>query len=123
MIKYDSSGGKMASIEASGTPDDIVKDIVMLTVMLTRGMVKSGDIIPALYILKAVGDTLTDENTLKKVLFDTGLDDGMVATSPLEDETTDETRTRAMFEAIQKFAKGKKVDENWNVIEDEEDEE
>ena len=123
MLKVDTSK-EYAEVHAEGDVRDIAHDIIMVTFSIARGMIQNKDYVSGMLLPMLVGNVLTDEDALGEVLIGGKLDDAISSTTPLDGEDDDATRARAMANAMQKFTQSNpiKVDGDYNVIKEDEDE-
>ena len=123
MLKVDTSK-EYAEVHAEGDVRDIAHDIIMVTFSIARGMIQNKDFVSGMLLPALVGNVLTDEDALGEVLIGGKLDDAISSTTPIDGEDDDATRARAMANAMQKFTQSNpiKVDGDYNVIKEDEDE-
>ena len=123
MLKIDTEG-RIGRIEASGSTDEIIKDVVTVVASIARGMVQHGDYSSAILLPTIVGHMLTDELFIKNIVLNDDYDQGIIAITPDEGESDEHAEARAMMEAMSRFSKlhPLKVDGDYNTIDEEEDE-
>lgn len=115
--------GDFASIQAGGSIDELVKEIIMIVGSVANGISKQS-LPSAILLIATVAGILNDDDFVSAVLLDKDFEKGIVTVAKEEDETAEQAELRARIEAIAKFSKYHpiKVDENYNVIDDEEEE-
>lgn len=120
MIKVDTEG-QFASVQAGGTTEELIKELIMITTSIARG-ISEKDMIGALYLIATVGRILSDEDYIASVLIDDEFGKGMVSVTKEDGETDEQAEARAMMEAMSKFSKLRpiKVDGDYNIVEDDE---
>lgn len=114
--------GEFASIQAGGSIDDLVKEITMIVASVANGISKQS-LPSAILLIATVAGILNDEDFISSVLLDKDFEKGVVSVVKEDDETDEQAELRARLEALSKFSKLRpiKVDENYNVINDEEE--
>lgn len=114
--------GEFASIQAGGSIDDLVKEITMIVASVANGISKQS-LPSAIMLIATVAGILNDEDFISSVLLDKDFEKGVVSVIKNDDETDEQAELRARLEALSKFSKLRpiKVDENYNVINDEEE--
>lgn len=121
MLKIDTSG-EYAEVQASGDAQELGKELIMIASSLAEAIAKDGVMgkVHATVMLKTVGLMLSDDNFIATII-NGGIENGVVAINPREGESEEQTRARAKLMAIQKFTQYRpiKVDENYNVIDEE----
>lgn len=126
MLKINTEG-EYAEIQVKGDAQEIGKELLSVTASIATTIAKSGAMgkIQAIVMMKAVGTALCDDEFIHAVVEEGLLEDGISSTEPMDDESDEDTRARSLVEAMKKFTKARpiKVDENYNVIEESEDEE
>jgi len=115
--------GEFASIQAGGSIDELIKEITAIVASVAKGISKQS-LPSAILLIDAVAKILNDEDFVSGVLFDKEFEKGLVSVVKEDDETDEQAELRARLEALSKFSKSHpiKVDENYNVIKDEEEE-
>ena len=116
--------GDFASIQAGGSIDELVKEITMIVASVANGISKQS-MPSAILLLATVAGILNDDDFVSSVLLDKDFEKGVVSVIKDDDETDEQAELRARLEALSKFSKLRpiKVDENYNVINDEEEDE
>ena len=114
--------GEFTSIQAGGSIDDLVKEITMIVASVANGIPKQS-LPSAIMLIATVAGILNDEDFISSVLLDKDFEKGVVSVIKNDDETDEQAELRARLEALSKFSKLRpiKVDENYNVINDEEE--
>lgn len=114
--------GEFTSIQAGGSIDDLVKEITMIVASVANGISKQS-LPSAIMLIATVAGILNDEDFISSVLLDKDFEKGVVSVIKNDDETDEQAELRARLEALSKFSKLRpiKVDENYNVINDEEE--
>ena len=115
--------GDFASIQAGGSIDELVKEITMIVASVANGISKQS-LPSAILLIATVAGILNDDDFVSSVLLDKDFEKGVVSVIKNDDETDEQAELRARLEALSKFSKLRpiKVDENYNVINDEEEE-
>lgn len=125
MLKIDTSG-EYAEVQASGDAQELGKELIMIASSLAEAIAKDGVMgkVHATVMLKTVGLMLSDDNFIATII-NGGIENGVVAINPREGESEEQTRARAKLMAIQKFTQYRpiKVDENYNIIDEEDEDE
>lgn len=124
MLKIDTSG-KYAEVQASGDAQELGKELIMIASSLAGAIAKDGVMgkVHAMVMLKTVGMILSDDDYIESIV-NGGIEDGVVSVRPNEGETEEQTKARATLMALQKFTKYRpiKVDENYNIVNEENEE-
>jgi len=128
MIKFDSSS-PMASIEASGSAQEITRDIVAMISTLASAM-KKDNLMGATMMLAFFGDYFSDADNVKNILFSEELEDTYIsveADADTDEDTLNELKKKSIMELLGRMAKESRktpIVFNPNAdVEDEEEEE
>lgn len=125
MLKIDTSG-KFAEVQASGDAQELGKELIMVASSLAGAIAKDGVMgrVHAMVMLKTVGTILSDDDYIEAII-NGGIEDGIISVRPNEGETEEQTKARATLMALQKFTQNRpiKVDENYNIIDEEDEDE
>lgn len=115
--------GDFASIQAGGSVDELVKEITMIVASVANGISKQS-LPSAILLIATVAGILNDDDFVSAVLLDKDFEKGVVSVIKNDDETDEQAELRARLEALSKFSKLRpiKVDENYNVIKEEDEE-
>ena len=115
--------GDFASIQAGGSIDELIKEITMIVASVANGISKQS-LPSAIMLIATVAGILNDEDFVSSVLLDKEFEKGVVSVIKNDDETDEQAELRARLEALSKFSKLRpiKVDENYNVIKEEDEE-
>ena len=115
--------GEFASIQAGGSIDELAKEITTIVASVANGISKQS-LPSAIMLIGMVAGILNDDDFVSAVLLDKEFEKGLVSVIKEDDETDEQAELRARLEALSKFSKLRpiKVDENYNVINDEEEE-
>lgn len=116
--------GEFASIQAGGSIDELAKEITTIVASVANGISKQS-LPSAIMLIGMVAGILNDDDFVSAVLLDKEFEKGLVSVIKNDDETDEQAELRARLEALSKFSKLRpiKVDENYNVINDEEEDE
>ena len=116
--------GDFANIQAGGSIDELIKEITMIVASVANGISKQS-LPSAILLIATVAGILNDEDFISSVLLDKDFEKGVVSVIKDDDETDEQAELRARLEALSKFSKLRpiKVDENYNMINDEEEDE
>lgn len=106
MIKFDSSS-PMASIEASGSAQEITRDIVAMISTLASAM-KKDNLMGATMMLAFFGDYFSDADNVKNILFSEELEDTYIsveADADTDEDTLNELKKKSIMELLGRMAK------------------
>ena len=122
MLKIDTSGD-YAEIEIGGSAEELYSELVMVVASVCSGIAKQ-NFMAGMLLLARVTAMLNNEEFITDVMLGHAFDNATSTTTQREGESLEDARKRAAFEAMQKFTQQRpiKVDENYNMIDEEEEE-